>query len=154
MKSVTVEKIGVDIKDDQAVVFLREPESNLVLPIWIGMQEATAIALRLQGQQALRPLTSDLLKNVLDTFDAKVLMVVINDMRDGVFHARIFLRSPSSASTAELDARPSDAIALALRCGAPIYVADWIIEEAGAEERGADEDDSDEDDSEEDSRQH
>lgn len=134
MRSVTVHKIGVDVRTDQAVVFLRDTENGRILPIWIGMAEATAIALKLQGQQAPRPLTSDLLKTVLDTFGTRVLMVVINDMKDRIFFARIFLSGTGGISTIELDARPSDALALALRFDAPIYVSDWIMDEAGVDE--------------------
>ena len=134
MRAVTVERVGMGIGGDNAVILLRDTESKKVLPIWTGMVEATAIAIKLQGQEPPRPLTLDLLKAVLDSLDAKVLMVVVNDMRDRTFFARIFIRTSTSGSTTlELDARPSDSIGLALRTGAPIYVADWILEEAGVD---------------------
>ncbi len=134
MRAVTVERVGMDVDGDDAVVLLRDSESKKVLPIWIGMVEATAIALKLQEQEPPRPLTLDLLKAVLDSFDAKVLMVVVNDMKDRTYFARIFVRANSRGSTTlELDARPSDSIGLALRTGAPIYVADWIFDEAGVD---------------------
>jgi hypothetical protein len=134
MRAVTVERVGMDVEGDNAVVLLRDSESKKVLPIWIGMVEATAIALKLQQQEPPRPLTVDLLKTVLDSVDAKVLMVVVNDMRDRTYFARIFVRANTNGSTTlELDARPSDSIGLALRTGAPIYVADWILDEAGVD---------------------
>lgn len=134
MRAVTVERVGMDVEAERAVVLLRDSVGNRLLPIVIGLAEATAIALKLQDQEAPRPLTVDLLKTVLDSFDAKVLMVVINDLRDSTFFARVFVRASTlGASTLELDARPSDAVGLALKFGAPIYVAEWILDEAAVE---------------------
>ncbi len=149
MRAVTVERVGVDVEGGGAVLILKDTESDRVLPLLIGMGEAAAIAVKLQEQEPPRPLTVDLLRTVLDTFGAKLLMVVLNDLRDHTYYAKIFLRANSKgASTMELDARPSDAIALALRFDAPVYVAEWIMEDAGVipveVEEDSEEDDDDE----------
>ena len=129
MVQVTVDKVGLDIESDQAIVLLKDVEGRTVLPIWVGPVEASAIALGLQGLKAPRPLTCDLLKSIMDRLDATMVMALVHDLRDETFFAQVVMRY--QGQTHEVDSRPSDAIALALRCGAPIYVAEWVIERAG-----------------------
>lgn len=112
------------------------------LSILIGTDLAQSIALELEGIKPPRPITHDLLKNILDAVGATLLEVTINDLKDGTFYAILTL----DATPSEIDARPSDAIALAIRCGAPIYVAESVIAEAGVVPQ--DEEELDEDDEE------
>ncbi|NPV70964.1 MAG: bifunctional nuclease family protein [Firmicutes bacterium] len=129
MVRVTVEKVGLDVETDQAIVLLKDVEGKMVLPIWIGPAEASAIALALQGLKAPRPLTCDLLKLVLDSLETRMAMAMVHDLRDETFFAQLVLEK--GGQTYEIDARPSDAIALALRFDAPIYVAEPVLEQAG-----------------------
>jgi bifunctional DNase/RNase len=115
MVRVTVDKVGLDINSDQAVVLLKDVDGRVLLPIWIGPIEASAIAMSLQGVRPPRPLTCDLLKSVLDCLDARVTMATVNDLKDDTFFARVFVES--GGKTLEIDSRPSDAVALALRTG-------------------------------------
>jgi bifunctional DNase/RNase len=115
----------------QHVVILRELERDRYLPIWIGPWEASAIAMKLQGQVPERPLTHDLLATVLDVLGATVLEVVIADLADDTFHARIMLES--GGHPIEIDSRPSDALALAVRTGARIFAAEAVLDRAGVE---------------------
>ena len=129
MVRVTVEKVGLDMETDQAIVLLKDIEGRTVLPIWVGPVEASAIALALQGLKAPRPLTCDLLKSVLDSLEARMAMAMVHDLREETFFAQLVLEK--GGQTYEVDARPSDAIALALRTDAPIYVAEAVLERAG-----------------------
>jgi len=127
-----VEKIQVDIlglstspsSGGAYALILKEIGGNRRLPIIIGAFEAQSIALEMEGIKPPRPLTHDLMKNIIDTFGTALSEILINDLRDGTFYARISLDSQ------EIDSRPSDAIALAVRYGVPIYVADKVMEEA------------------------
>lgn len=110
-------------------LILTESGGNRRLPIIIGTFEAQAIALELENIKPPRPMTHDLLKNIIESFDSNVEKVVINDLTEGTFFAQINYQS--NGDTVELDARPSDAIALAIRFSAPIYVAKHVIDEAG-----------------------
>jgi uncharacterized protein len=114
---------------NEFVVLLRGGQDQRALPITIGQFEAQAIAIKLNNMEVARPLTHDLLKNSLDALGCSLLRVVISDLRDDTFYARLMLRHASG--TLELDARPSDAIALALRYGAPVLVEDAVMEQAG-----------------------
>jgi hypothetical protein len=122
-------------------LILQETGGMRRLSILIGTDLAQSIALELEGIKPPRPITHDLLKNILDALGATLLEVTINDLKDGTFYAVLTL----DATPAEIDARPSDAIALAIRCGAPIFVAESVISEAGVvpqdEEEMEDEDD-------------
>jgi uncharacterized protein len=111
------------------VVLLKGTEDERSLPIFIGAAEAQAIAIRINSVEVPRPLTHDLLKNLLDYLECRLMRIEVSDLKDGTFYARLVLERDGSAM--ELDCRPSDAIALALRCGAPIYVARAVMEEAG-----------------------
>lgn len=116
-------------------VLLLKPVDQLagegsLLPIWIGQLEATSILVAVQGAEVPRPLAHDLMRSLLDTVDTKVVRVEITRIDDGTFYADITLMTPAGERT--VDARPSDAVALASRVGAPIFVADDVMEEAGS----------------------
>jgi len=110
-------------------VHLKGMEDKRVLQIFIGAAEAQAIAIHLKGIEVPRPLTHDLLKNLLAYFQSPLKRVEVCDLREGTFYARLILER--EGAEVEVDARPSDAIALALRCGAPILVAEMVMDEAG-----------------------
>lgn len=123
---VRVESVAFDQTAQAPVIFLHEDKGERRLPIWIGLAEAQAIAMRLQGINPPRPQTHDLLKAVLDQTGAEVRKVVVTELRDGVYYARIHL--VVGRGVVEVDSRPSDAIALALRSGSPIFVAPPVFE--------------------------
>ncbi|MGH2401468.1 MAG: bifunctional nuclease family protein [Candidatus Limnocylindria bacterium] len=129
---MVVESVRVHMLSSQHVVILKQSERDRYLPIWIGPSEANAIAMRLQGLSAERPLTHDLLVSVLAALGASVSRVVVTHVTDGTFHARLYLES-SSGDESEVDSRTSDAIALAVRTGSPIYVDERVLDEAGVE---------------------
>ncbi|MDQ4035785.1 MAG: bifunctional nuclease family protein [Chloroflexota bacterium] len=129
---MVVESVRVHMLSSQHVVILKQSERDRYLPIWIGPSEANAIAMRLQGLSAERPLTHDLLVTVLAALGASVSRVVVTHVTEGTFHARLYLES-SSGDESEVDSRTSDAIALAVRTGSPIYVDERVLDEAGVE---------------------
>lgn len=129
MIEATVESIRVSLVSQNRVVILREIDGTRHLPIWIGSYEAEAIAMELQGVTATRPLPYDLFRNLLSELEASVQQVVIADLTDQIFYARIVL--DHHGRTMELDSRPSDAIAIAVRTGARILIADSIMEQVG-----------------------
>jgi bifunctional DNase/RNase len=120
MLRVRVSGLAVDQSTQNPVVLLEAPDEKGVLPIWIGTAEASAIASHLAGQQPERPLTHDLLRIVIEGFDARVRKVVISELRGNTFFAKIFLSRGDEVFS--IDARPSDSIALALRTESPVYV--------------------------------
>jgi hypothetical protein len=126
---MTVEGIRVSLMNYQRVVILKEKESDRYLPIWIGPAEADAITVRLQEVAVARPLTHDLLRDVMDKLGATVDFVVVNDLADDTFYARIMLSV--NGERLEIDSRPSDAIALAVRVQVPIYAEDAVLDRAG-----------------------
>lgn len=129
---VQMELIGVrvEVPSNQPMVVLRETTGPMrTLSIWIGGPEATAIAVALEGLEPRRPLTHDLLKLVLDDLGAQLVQVVISDLRDSVYYADLHLRTATGTSV--ISARPSDAIALAIRIGTPIHAEESVLEEAG-----------------------
>jgi len=128
-----VDKLGIDLLTHDPVVILKDMEGKRHLPILIGPFEATAIALALEGTQVPRPLSHDLMKAVIEALKAKVNKIVIHDIQENTFFAKVVLES--SLGPLEIDARPSDSIALALRTNSPIYVTDQIILEE-TEEKG------------------
>jgi uncharacterized protein len=129
---VRIASIALDPRNNQPVLVLKpldeEPGNGRLLPIWIGHPEATAILLALEGVETPRPMTHDLLSSVILTLDTVVEKVAITRAEEGTFFAAIFLRGEDKTLT--VDARPSDSIALAVRVGAPIYVADEVMESA------------------------
>jgi len=120
-----------DPNTNRPVLILKHEETGRILPIWIGPYEAYAIMMAIEGVEPTRPLTHDLIKGLLDALGAAVERVVVNDLADNTFYARIVLETRDA--TVEVDARPSDAIAVALRMGAPIYVARAILDAGGTE---------------------
>lgn len=126
MKRVEVVGVRVEMPSNQPIVLLREIGGDRYLPIWIGAVEATAIAYAQQGVTPPRPLTHDLLKDVLEAVGVSVEQVDITALEAGVFYAELVLGNGSRVS-----ARPSDAIALALRTGSPLLVAEEVLDEAG-----------------------
>jgi bifunctional DNase/RNase len=126
---VFVESIRVNMANYKRVVMLKEKESSRYLPIWIGHFEADAIAIPMQKVPVSRPLTHDLLRSAITTLGAKLVHVIINDLADETFYAKLIL--DQGGKTVEVDARPSDAIALAIRAEVPIFVEDKVIDSAG-----------------------
>ena len=126
--AMSIKGLMLDPVSNSPIVVLKDDEEKFFLPIWVGIFEANAIALQLENVTTPRPMTHDLLKNMIAELDARVTRVVINDLRDSTFFAQI--RVITGERTLELDARPSDAIALALRADAPIYVAQSVLEQA------------------------
>src|SRR5215467_5168006 len=129
MIRVTVDSIRVSLLTQHRVVVLREADSRRYLPIWIGPFEADAIALALQGHEPQRPMTHDLLKSVFSELGAAIVHILVSDIHDSTFYARIVVEHGSH--TVEIDARPSDAIALAVRTDVPIYVEQHVLDQAG-----------------------
>ena len=132
MVQVRVLGVALDAARQHIVLLkplLEDPNARRVLPIWIGSQEATSILLALEGEQAPRPLTHDLMTTFLETLGARIERVDVTRIEDGTFYAEITLATPSGVLV--LDARPSDAIALTLRSEAPLYVAERVLDEAG-----------------------
>lgn len=123
MRVMKVRRVALD-QSNNPVVLLVDEEETIALPIWIGQAEAMAIAMRLQGVQPPRPMTHDLLQNVLDQLSTTVTRIVVSDVRDATYFAEIHLAR--NGATLVVDSRPSDAIALALRAGAPIFVEDKV----------------------------
>ena len=129
---MVVESVRVHMLSSQHVVILKESERDRYLPIWIGASEANAIAMRLQGLTADRPLTHDLLVNLLGALSSTLSRVVVTQVMEGTFHARLYLETASGDET-DIDSRTSDAIAVAVRTGSPIYVDERVLDEAGVE---------------------
>lgn len=133
--------VRVELPSNQPIVLLREQGGERYLPIWIGGAEATAIATALEGVSPPRPLTHDLMRSVIDAVGAYAVRVVITEMRDSVFYADLSL--DISGREVHVSSRPSDAIALAVRTGTPVFASAEVLEDAGVifEEEDADEDD-------------
>ena len=129
MIEMTIESIRVSLINYQRVVILKEKAADRYLPIWIGPAEADAIAVRLQEVSVARPLTHDLLRSIIDALGAQVNCIVVNDLANDTFYARILL--DVNGKSLEIDSRPSDAIALAVRAQVPIYAEDSVLEKAG-----------------------
>jgi bifunctional DNase/RNase len=126
---MTIESIRLSLMNYQRVVILREKDAERYLPIWIGPAEADAIAVRLQDVAVARPLTHDLLRNMIDHLGGKVAYIVVSDLSNDTFFARIVL--DVDGRTVEVDSRPSDAIALAVRVEAPIFAEEAVLDRAG-----------------------
>jgi uncharacterized protein len=139
MVPVVVESVRMNLSNGQRVVILKDDKLERYLLIWVGVNESTAIALELQSEKAPRPLTADLLKSVIDELGAKVADVSVTELADDVFYARIGLVNEQNERL-DIDARPSDAIALAVRTQSPIFVDDSVLDRA-AITLPADEDD-------------
>ena len=125
---MSIKGLMLDPVSNSPIVVLKDEQDRFFLPIWVGIFEANAIALQLENISTPRPMTHDLLRNMIGELDAQVTRIVINDLRDSTFFAQI--RVITGGKTLEVDARPSDAIALALRTEAPIFVAQSVLDQA------------------------
>ena len=132
MIRVSVHSIQVSLLTQQRIVVLREQDSRRYLPIWIGPFEADAIALALQGHLPPRPLTHDLLRTTITDLGGAIEQIQVTDLQDGTFYARILVRQ--NGTQLEIDARPSDAIALGIATNVPIFVADHVLDEVCKED--------------------
>ena len=126
--------VSFDMVGKQPIVLLKTVDGNRFLPIWIGHPEAAAILMKLQGASTPRPMTHDLLSELLEQIEAKCERVSVTELRDNTFYASITISV--NGSELEIDSRPSDALALAVRCSAPIFAADDVIEESAIEFEG------------------
>jgi bifunctional DNase/RNase len=126
MVEVTVDRILLNPIAEYRVVILKEIGVERYLPIYIGRPEADAIAISLQGHEHKRPMTHDLLNNVISELGGEVSHIIVNDMRDDTFYARIYMTV--NGQKLDIDSRPSDAIALAVRCDAPIFVEEKVMQ--------------------------
>jgi uncharacterized protein len=134
VQRMTIYGVSFDMVGKQPIVLLKTVDGNKFLPIWIGHPEAAAILMKLQGASTPRPMTHDLLSDVLDQIDAKCEKVSVTELRDNTFFASITISM--NGSELEIDSRPSDALALAVRTSAPIFAADDVIEESAIEFEG------------------
>jgi uncharacterized protein len=131
---MTLKGLMIDPITNMPIIILRDEKSQRVLPIWVGVFEANAIALQVENVQTPRPMTHDLLKSVIESLAAQVVRVVVSSLKENTFYANIELRT--EGGVVAIDARPSDAIALALRMQAPIFVEEAVIENARGTEEG------------------
>ncbi len=129
MIEMSIESIRVSLVNYQRVVILKEKGMERYLPIWIGPAEADAIAVRLQEVAVARPLTHDLLRSVIDALGARISSIIVNDLANDTFYARVLL--DVDGRSIEIDSRPSDAIALAVRAEVPIYAEETVLDKAG-----------------------
>ena len=125
---MTIKGLMVDPITNMPIIILRDKEGQRVLPIWVGVFEANAIALQIENVTTPRPMTHDLLKNVIADLHGRIEKIVVSDLKENTFYALIYLRV--NGDVMAIDARPSDAIALALRARAPIYVEDRVMDNA------------------------
>lgn len=125
---MTIKGLMVDPITNMPIIILRDKEGQRVLPIWVGIFEANAIALQMENISTPRPMTHDLLRNVIEDLAGSVSKVVVSDLRENTFYALIYVET--GTDTVAIDARPSDAIALALRTQAPIFVEENVIDNA------------------------
>lgn len=137
MVEMSVESVRINLATNQRVVILKEPQTERFLYIWIANPEAYSIAMELQGSSSPRPLTHDLLKSVITELGGKMMSVIINDLVDDIFYARLVL--DADGRHIEVDSRPSDAIALAVRMKVPILVAESVLDQAGVTLQNAEE---------------
>ena len=131
MQEMVIYGVSFDMVGKQPIVLLKTAEGNKFLPIWIGHPEAAAILMKLQGASTPRPMTHDLVTELLAKLDARVVRIAVTDLRENTFYAEITVAV--NGSEIEIDSRPSDAIALAVRAEAPIFAADAVIEESAIE---------------------
>ncbi|CAB4650800.1 unannotated protein [freshwater metagenome] len=124
--------VRVEMPSNQPILLLKEIDGSRFLPIWVGASEASAIAFAQQGVEPPRPLTHDLMREIVESLDATLTAVHLTEMRDGVFYANLIIRSGGS-STTTISARPSDAIALALRTHSNILASSELLDDAGVE---------------------
>ena len=128
--------VSFDLVGKQPIVLLKTAAGNKFLPIWIGHPEAAAILMKLQSQAPPRPMTHDLMSELLEQLEAQVVRITVTELRENTFYAQITVQQ--DGREIEVDSRPSDAIALAIRAEAPIFAADRVIEESAIEFEGED----------------
>jgi uncharacterized protein len=131
LQEMVIYGVSFDMVGKQPIVLLKTADGNKFLPIWIGHPEAAAILMKLQGAATPRPMTHDLFTEMLGQLDARVSRIAVTELRDNTFYAMITISV--DGSEIEVDSRPSDAIALAVRAEAPIFAADSVIEESAIE---------------------
>ena len=136
MQEMLIYGVSFDLVGKQPIVLLKTAEGNKFLPIWIGHPEAAAILMKLQSQSVPRPMTHDLLSDMLEQLGAQVVRITVTELRENTFYAQITVTQ--DGTEIEVDSRPSDAIALAIRAEAPIFAADRVIEESAIEFEGED----------------
>lgn len=129
MIEMNIDSIRVSLMNYQRVVILKEKEARRYLPIWIGPAEADAIAVKLQGVNVPRPLTHDLLSSIIDSLGATIDSIIVNDLKSDTFYAKIILNV--DGGKLEIDSRPSDALALAVRAEVAIYADEAVLDKAG-----------------------
>ncbi|MBM3246325.1 MAG: bifunctional nuclease family protein [Candidatus Omnitrophica bacterium] len=129
MVEMELNKIVIDEKRHDQLIVLKEKDGSRILPIVIGLSEASAIKLKISGFNPPRPLTHDLLHNMIENLESTIDKVVIDKLEENTFHAKLFLKT-QSGETKVIDARPSDSIALAVRSRAPIFVEDEVIKQS------------------------
>ena len=134
MQRMTIYGVSFDMVGKQPIVLLKTADGNRFLPIWIGHPEAAAILMKLQGASTPRPMTHDLVTDMLEQLDAQVIRITVTELKESTFYASITVQQ--NGSEVEIDSRPSDAIALAVRAEAPIFAADDVIEESAIEFEG------------------
>jgi bifunctional DNase/RNase len=137
MREMTVYGVSFDIVGKQPIVLLKTQDGNKFLPIWIGHPEAAAILMKLQDSAPPRPMTHDLMTSLLDHLEVEIVKITVTELRENTFYARITVAQ--DGQEIEIDSRPSDAIALAVRANAKIFATDEVIEESGIEFEGDDE---------------
>jgi bifunctional DNase/RNase len=136
MHEMLIYGVSFDLVGKQPIVLLKTADGNKFLPIWIGHPEAAAILMKLQSQAPPRPMTHDLLTDMLEQLGAQVVRITVTELRENTFYAQITVAQ--DGTEIEIDSRPSDAIALAIRAEAPIFAADRVIEESAIEFEGED----------------
>ena len=134
MHEMVIYGVSFDLVGKQPIVLLKTADGNKFLPIWIGHPEAAAILMKLQGASTPRPMTHDLVTEMLGQLDAQVVRITVTELKENTFYASITVQQ--DGSEIEIDSRPSDAIALAVRAEAPIFAADDVIEESAIEFEG------------------
>jgi len=134
MQEMVIYGVSFDLVGKQPIVLLKTADGNRYLPIWIGQPEAAAILMKLQGASTPRPMTHDLFAEVLDQLEAQVVRITVTELKDNTFYASITVQQ--NGTELEIDSRPSDAIALAVRADAPIFAAASVIEESAIEFEG------------------
>ncbi len=134
MQEMLIYGVSFDLVGKQPIVLLKTADGNKFLPIWIGHAEAAAILMKLQSQAAPRPMTHDLLSDILQQLGAQIARITVTELRENTFYAQITVTQ--DGQELEIDSRPSDAIALAIRAEAPIFAADRVIEESAIEFEG------------------
>jgi uncharacterized protein len=134
MQEMLIYGVSFDLVGKQPIVLLKTADGNKFLPIWIGHPEAAAILMKLQSQAPPRPMTHDLLSDMLEQLGARIIRITVTELRENTFYAQITLQQ--DGGEIEIDSRPSDAIALAIRAEAPIFAADRVIEESAIEFEG------------------